>query len=190
MRRPRRKYESKYKPWLEFKGKAILGEGRAKLLRQIHELSSIRSAAEKLSIPYRSAWEHIRKIERAIGTPVIKTYRGGAEGGGGAELTEKGEQVLNEYERYKQYLEVLSSEEEFGNASLSLYMKIGAQNRLKGVVKGLEKDEVTASVRIEVETPAVITALITTNALEELNLKAGDSVETVIKATEVKVSKT
>ena len=75
---PRRKYESKYKPWLEHQGKAILGEGRAQLLIQIRDLASIRKAAEKLSIPYRTAWEHIRRIEDAIGAPVVKTYRGGA----------------------------------------------------------------------------------------------------------------
>lgn len=183
---PKRKYESKYKPWIEHQGKAILGEGRAKLLREIHELSSIRKAAEKLSIPYRTAWAHIRKIEDAIGIPVVKTYRGGAQGGGGAELTAEGERILHEYERYERYLEGLSADEEFWEA---LHLKISARNELAGVVKRIEKGEIAASVQIEIETPTVITALITKAAVDELELKLDDEVEAVIKATEVMVSK-
>ncbi len=186
MRASRRKYESKYKPWIEHQGKAIVGEGRANLLREIRETSSIRGAAEKLSIPYRTAWEHIKKIEEAIGAPVVKTHRGGIKGGGGAVLTEEGAQVLREYERYERYLGSLSEDKEYWEA---LYMKISARNRIGGVVKGIEKGEVAASVIIEVATPTEITALITKAAVEELDLKVGDEVEAVIKATEVMVSK-
>mgnify|MGYP001149559429 CR=1 FL=1 len=186
MHAPRRKYDSKYKPWIEHQGQAILGEGRAKLLREIRELASIRRAAEKLSIPYRSAWEHIRKIEEAVGTPVVKTYRGGAQGGGGAGLTEEGGRVLHEYERYERYLAGLSADEEFWEA---LHLKISTMNKLKGEVKKLEKGDIAASVRIEVETPTVITALITKDAVDDLELEIGDEVEAVIKATEVMVSK-
>lgn len=183
---PSRKYESRYKPWIEHRGQAILGEGRARLLREIQELASIRKAAEKLAIPYRSAWEHIRKIEEAIGAPVVKTYRGGAQGGGGAELTDEGTRILREFERYERYLEGLSADEEFWEA---LHLKISTMNKLKGEVNRLEKGDIAASVRIEVETPMVITALITKNAVDELDLKIGDEVEAVIKSTEVMIAK-
>ncbi len=186
MHAPRRKYESKYKPWIEHQGKAIVGEGRANLLREIRNSSSIARAVEKLFIPYRTAWEHIRKMENVIGSPVVKTYRGGAKGGGGAKLTEEGERVLREYEKYEQYLGCLSEDKEYWEA---LYMKLSARNRIGGVVKGIEKGEVAASVRIEVSTPTIITALITKAAVEDLDLKVGDEVEAVIKATEVMVSK-
>jgi molybdate transport system regulatory protein len=152
---------------------------------EIRDSASIRKAAEKLSIPYRTAWEHIRKIENAIGVPVVKTYRGGAKGGGGAGLTEEGERILHAYERYEQYLAGVTADEEFWEA---LYMKISARNKLNGVVKAIEKDEVAASVRIEIVTPTVIIALITKDAVDDLDLKIGDEVEAVIKATEVMVS--
>ncbi|MBN1763277.1 MAG: TOBE domain-containing protein [Methanomicrobia archaeon] len=181
-----RKYESRYKPWLAHHGQAILGEGRARLLREIQELQSIRKAADKLAIPYRSAWEHIRKIEQAVGIPVVKTYRGGAHGGGGAELTDEGARILHEFERYESYLEGLSADEEFWEA---LHLKISTMNKLKGEVKKLEKDDIAASVRIKVETPTVITALITKNAVDELDLRIGDEIEAVIKSTEVMVAK-
>ena len=47
----KRKYESGHKQWIEFKGKAILGKGRARLLAEIRNSYSILKAAEKLSIP-------------------------------------------------------------------------------------------------------------------------------------------
>ena len=68
-------------------------------------------------------------------------------------------------------------------------MKISARNYLRGVVKSVEKDGIAAKVRIEIKAPAEITALITREAVEELNLSEGDDVEAVIKATEVLVAK-
>ncbi|MHC1635093.1 MAG: TOBE domain-containing protein [Candidatus Methanospirareceae archaeon] len=182
---PGRRYKLKYKQWIEYEGKPIIGEGRARLLAEIRASSSISKAAEKLSIPYRTAWEYIKRIEEAIGSPVVKTYRGGAKGGG-AELTEEGEEILREYERYKRYLSSLAEDEEYWEA---LSMKISARNRIKGVIREIEKGEVASTVKIEISEPAVITAMITKEAVEELDLKEGDEVEAVIKATEVMISK-
>jgi molybdate transport system regulatory protein len=68
-------------------------------------------------------------------------------------------------------------------------MPLSARNRIKGVVKGIEIGEVAASVKIAISGPATITSMITREAAEELDLKAGDKVEAVIKASEVMVSK-
>ncbi len=182
----KRKYESRYKPWIEHQGHPILGTGRARLLREIEEFQSIRKAADKLAIPYRSAWEHIRKIEEAIGTPVVKTYRGGAQGGGGSALTEEGKRLLHEYERYEQYMEGLSADQEFWEA---LQFKVSARNKLAGVVQRVEIGDLAASIRIEIETPTVIKALITKDAVDELDLDIGDEVEAIIKAVEVMIAK-
>ena len=183
----KRKYESGHKQWIEFKGRAILGEGRAQLLAEIRNSSSILKAAEKLSIPYRTAWEHLKRIEDAIGSPVVSTHRGGPKGGGGTTLTAEGEEILREYERYKRHLNSIAQAEIIDWEAV--FTKISARNRIKGVVKRVEKGEIASTVRIEVAVPTVITAMITKEAAEELDLKEGDKVEAVIKATEVLVSK-
>ncbi len=67
-------------------------------------------------------------------------------------------------------------------------MSISARNKMKGIVKKVEKGTVAANVKVEVE-PAVVTAMITKEAVEELGLKEGDEVQVVIKATEVMISK-
>jgi molybdate transport system regulatory protein len=68
-------------------------------------------------------------------------------------------------------------------------MPLSARNKLKGVIKGIEKGEVAATVKIEISQPATITSMITKEAAEELKLKVGDKVEAVIKASEVMVFK-
>ena len=67
-------------------------------------------------------------------------------------------------------------------------MPLSARNRLKGVVKGIEKGEVASSIKIEIAGPTTITSMITKEAVEDLKLKVGDKVEAVIKASEVMVS--
>jgi molybdopterin-binding protein len=68
-------------------------------------------------------------------------------------------------------------------------MPLSARNRIAGVVKGIEKGEVAAKVKIEISNPVTITSMITKEAAEELGLKEGDKVEAVIKASDVMVSK-
>jgi molybdopterin-binding protein len=68
-------------------------------------------------------------------------------------------------------------------------MPLSARNKLKGVVKAIEKGEVAATVKIEISQSATITSMITKDAAEELKLKVGDKVEAVIKASEVMVFK-
>jgi molybdate transport system regulatory protein len=65
---------------------------------------------------------------------------------------------------------------------------ISARNRIKGVVKKVEKGTVAAVVKVEIE-PAVVTAMITKEAVDELDIEEGDEVQVVIKATEVMVLK-
>jgi len=68
-------------------------------------------------------------------------------------------------------------------------MPLSARNRIEGVVKGIEKGEVASTVKVEITKPAIITSMITREAAEDLDLKEGDEVEAVIKASEVMVSK-
>lgn len=68
-------------------------------------------------------------------------------------------------------------------------MKISARNKLDGNVKDVELGAVMASIKIEIENPDVITALITKESAKELDLKKGDKVSAIIKSTEIIVGK-
>lgn len=174
------------KVWLEYKGKPILGKGGAEILEAIREKKNISKAAQKTGMSYRYVWNYLAKIRRTLQEPIIETHKGGRRGGGGAQLTKLGESLLREYKRVAGYVDELLGDEEYWEA---VGLKISARNRLKGVVETVEKGVVTAKVKIRVKTPMTVTAIISKEAVEELDIKKGDNVEAVIKATEVMVAK-
>ena len=182
----RKKHKPSCKIWIEYKGKPLIGKGGAQILEQIEKENSISKTAEKLGMSYRYVWSYLQKIEKTIGEPIIETYRGGKSGGGGAKLTKLGKSLLDEYERVEGYLGEVLSDAEYWEA---VGLKISARNRLKGKVLAVEKEGLTAIIKVEVKVPSVVTALISREAAEDLNIKVGDEVETVIKATEVMIAK-
>lgn len=60
---------------------------------------------------------------------------------------------------------------------------------MKGKALSVEKDGVTVQVKVEVNVPAVVTALISREAAENLGIRVGDTVEAIVKATEVMIVK-
>lgn len=68
-------------------------------------------------------------------------------------------------------------------------MKLSARNLLKGRVVEVQKGQTTAHVRIEVGGGAVVTASITNEAVDDLDLRTGDEATAVIKASDVLVGK-
>ena len=67
--------------------------------------------------------------------------------------------------------------------------KLSARNQIKGKVTKVKKDTIVGLVEIELTVPTRITCVITADSIDELNLKVGDEVQAVIKATEVMISK-
>jgi molybdopterin-binding protein len=66
-------------------------------------------------------------------------------------------------------------------------MKLSARNQLKGRVVGITKGATTSHVKIEIAGGAVLTAAITNEAVDELELETGDTAYAVIKASDVMV---
>ncbi len=91
----------KTKVWLELGQGVAFCHGKADLLLAIDELGSINRAAQKLNMSYKRAWRYIRELERSLGTKILLTTVGGINGGG-AQLTEVGKRLLNEYEETKE----------------------------------------------------------------------------------------
>jgi molybdopterin-binding protein len=67
-------------------------------------------------------------------------------------------------------------------------MEISARNQLPGVITETTLGAVMAEVVVEVQASTVVAA-ITKGSLEALNLKKGDNVTVIIKATEVIIGK-
>jgi molybdate transport system regulatory protein len=173
------------KVWIECDGEPVLGKGGAEILEKVAMTNSLSRAASSLDMSYRYVWNYVQKMERAVGEPVVETYRGGKSGGGWAKLTETGQNLLSEYRKLDYCLSEFLSDP--GREVIRL--KISARNRLKGKVLSVEKDRITGKVKMEIKVPAIITAVITKEAIEELDIKVGDEVEAIVKSTEVMIGK-
>lgn len=66
-------------------------------------------------------------------------------------------------------------------------MKISARNSLPGKIVAIKKGSTTAHVQIDVSGIAVM-ASITNEAVDDLQLKVGDSVHAIIKSSDVMVA--
>ncbi len=164
----------------------MLGKGGAEILQAIAKTNSLSKAAVKLDMSYRYLWNYIQKTQKALGEPIVDTFKGGKAGGGGAKLTALGQSLLTEYQQVESYLSEVLSDTEYREV---VGLKISARNQLKGKVLSIEKDQITAKVKIEIKAPATVTAVITKEAVEDLGIKVGDEVHAIVKSTEVMVGK-
>ncbi|HZT34809.1 MAG TPA: TOBE domain-containing protein [Nitrososphaera sp.] len=64
-------------------------------------------------------------------------------------------------------------------------MKLGARNKVTGRVTSIKSDSIMSLVKFEITNPGEMASVLTTESLEEMNLKMGDEVELVIKAINV-----
>jgi molybdate transport system regulatory protein len=181
-----KKHKPSCKVWIEYNGKPVLGKGGAEILRAIAKENSLSKAAATLGMSYRYLWNYIQKTQKVLQTPIVKTFKGGKTGGGGAKLTETGKNLLAEYTRLESCLSEFLAETKYVEVK---GLKLSARNRLKGKVTAVEKGVITAKVKIQIKVPAVVTSVITKEAVEDLDLKVGDEVEAIVKSTEVMIAK-
>ncbi len=64
-------------------------------------------------------------------------------------------------------------------------MKHGARNALSAKVTSVKKGDVMSLVKFDITAPATMASVLTTESLEELNLKPGEEVLLVVKAIHV-----
>lgn len=86
------------KVWIERGDDVLLSEWRVALLEAVEEAGSLAAAANRLGVPYRTAWQRIKESEERLGLPLLATESGGAEGGG-SRLTPAGRDLVARFRR-------------------------------------------------------------------------------------------
>jgi molybdate transport system regulatory protein len=86
------------KVWLEQDGQVVLSEWRVELLETIETTGSLSAAAQRLGVPYRTAWARLRQMEERLGVRLLETQVGGPEGGG-SRLTAEAREVIARFHR-------------------------------------------------------------------------------------------
>lgn len=64
-------------------------------------------------------------------------------------------------------------------------MKLSARNQLKGKIVTVDEGLITAKVTLDLGNGNIVSAIISKDAIADLNLKAGDTAFAIIKSTEV-----
>ncbi|WP_216647435.1 winged helix-turn-helix domain-containing protein [Chitinophaga sp. SYP-B3965] len=85
--------------WIDGKEGAFLGYGRVELLEKIHELGSIRQAAQAMKMSYRQAWEFVKQMNEQTEDPLVLMNVGG-KGGGQTQLTEAGLRAIEAFKSF------------------------------------------------------------------------------------------
>ncbi|AEF19319.1 MULTISPECIES: TOBE domain-containing protein [unclassified Hydrogenobaculum] len=170
-------------------GEGFFGQGRYKLLKLIDKYGSISKAAKEMKMSYKAAWDHIQSINNLAQEPVVYTKAGGKDGGQTI-LTPYGKRLLKHYERiqeeYQKFLELLKEEElESLYVIRRLDMKLSARNQLLGKVSAVEKAQAVSEVVISIRNGATIKSVITTEAVDTIDLKPGKDVVAIVKSSDV-----
>ncbi len=64
-------------------------------------------------------------------------------------------------------------------------MKYGARNKIVGRVTSVKKGDIMSLVKFNVLSPTTMASVLTTESVDDLELKPGDEVELIIKAIHV-----
>ena len=103
------KLKPRFKLWLETEDGYVFGQGSFELLQGIQEKGTLKAIAKGLNMSYRHAWGIIKEIEEKLGKPIVVSHRGGKVGGGGAELTQTGKDLLEAYLKFKSDFKQMTS---------------------------------------------------------------------------------
>ncbi len=82
--------------WIESDKDRFLGPGRIELLQKIQEFGSISKAAAAMGMSYKKAWDLVASMNQQARQPFVVSQTGGKKGGG-ALVTEVGQEAINQY---------------------------------------------------------------------------------------------
>lgn len=89
---------------LPYQHLVAIGPGKADLLEAIGRSGSISAGAREMGMSYKRAWDLVDAMNKSFRQPLVSTATGGSHGGG-AKVTEFGQEVL---ERYRQLEQIAS----------------------------------------------------------------------------------
>ena len=81
-----------------------LGPGKVDLLESIGKEGSISQAAREKHLSYRRAWSMVNTMNQCFKEPLVVSITGG-KGGGGAQLTDVGQKIIQLYRKMEKKAE-------------------------------------------------------------------------------------
>jgi molybdate transport system regulatory protein len=182
-----------------------VADKRVEILRRTGELGSISEAARACGVSYKAAWQAVQTLSNLAGTALLDRAVGGA-GGGGAQLTAAGEQLLQaaalmEAARSKVLSQLArpgavakaGKDQQDATAALSalglasLGLRTSMRNHLPCRVEAIHPSGATVRVVLALGQGSVLTSRITSESCQLLGLRKGLPVLALCKATAVRI---
>ena len=180
--------------WITHNGENLASQARMALLAQIAACGSISQAAKAAGMSYKTAWDAVEAMNALAGSPLVSRSVGG-KGGGGARLTQEGEQLVAAFARYQQahadFLRDLDDDhvvQPYLQIMQRLRLTTSARNQLLAQVRQIEAGEHTDCIVLELQGGQSLLASITQASTRRLGLQVGAEVFALIKAPWVELS--
>ncbi|MEC5342091.1 molybdenum-dependent transcriptional regulator [Brenneria populi] len=163
---------------------------RIELLKQIRHTGSISQGAKLAGISYKSAWDAINEMNQLAEQTLVERMTGG-KGGGGAQITRYGERLIQLYDLLAQIqqkaFDVLQDDalplDSLLAAIARFSLQTSARNQFFGTVLARSNQQVQQHLEILLaDGKTSISALITQQSAERLQLAPGKEVLALIKA--------
>ncbi|MDO8717824.1 MAG: TOBE domain-containing protein [Polaromonas sp.] len=171
-----------------------VADKRLDILRRIGEAGSISEAARGAGVSYKAAWQAIDTLSNLAGTALLERTVGGA-GGGGAQLTPAGRQLLQAAQwlahARAQVLARLDCRPAGALAGVTRFAALGLRtsmrNQLPCTVAALRSHGQAMRVELALADGSALFSRITRESAELLALQPGQAVLALCKATAVDV---
>ena len=165
---------------------------RIDILRRLQDAGSISEAARRAGVSYKAAWQAIDILSNLAGTPLVEKVVGGS-GGGGAQLTSAGKELLKastELEIAKSHLLKKSQSSSKGDpiSKSMLGLQTTMRNQFPATVSGIAQKGGVIRVSLKTKGACVFHARITSASAELFELHADQKVIVLFKATAVHIS--
>jgi len=168
----------------------MLGGAHIELLREIHRWGSLRKAAERCGISYRTAWTRAGELNQLAGEPLVLSVNGGVHGGESL-LSEAGIRLVDTHERARVLFQAALDRGGIDPVQAGSWvkflrrisMKTSARNQLWGHVLAIHEGAVNAEVEIRLPGGGTLVSQITMRSRRDLALEAGSEVWALVKAT-------
>lgn len=173
-----------------------VGRDRIRLLQAVAREGSISAGARSVGLTYKAAWDGLDAMANLFGQSLLET-RAGGKSGGGARLTPTGLRVIEAFGRLDAEMAriVRALEADLAGSGISplnlfsgFFMRTSARNALRGTIRAIAKDALSAEITVAISDDTVIHSLVTSESLRDLGLCVGRSVIVLVKATFVVIA--
>lgn len=165
-----------FKAWLETNEGYVFGPGVYRLLQKVKEKGTLKEAAEALGMSYRFAWGLVKKAERKLGEPLLHAHKGGRAGGGGTEITELGQQFLDDFSKIESVIGQLANDP-------GILDRIGSSNQVEARITEMHRKGDRIDLTIQLTGPKILRLSVLGELIEGLDIEVGDAVEVDIALT-------